>query len=36
MSYLTYFLNKILIIYVVTEELQDTFQFFSLLNNRNY
>lgn len=33
-GYLTYFLNKVLMIYVATEELQDAFQLFTVLNNR--
>lgn len=33
-DYLTYFLNKVLMIYVATEELQDAFQLFTVLNNR--
>lgn len=32
--YLSYFLNKVLMIYVATEELQDAFQLFTVLNNR--
>ena len=33
-GYLSYFLNKVLMIYVATEELQDAFQLFTVLNNR--
>lgn len=33
-EYLSYFLNKVLMIYVATEELQDAFQLFTVLNNR--
>lgn len=33
-GYLSYFLNKVLMIYVATEELQDAFQMFTVLNNR--
>lgn len=33
-GYLQYFLNKVLMIYVATEELQDAFQLFTVLNNR--
>ena len=33
-GYLSYFLNKVLMIYVETEELQDAFQLFTVLNNR--
>lgn len=33
-GYLSYFLNKLLMIYVATEELQDAFQLFTVLNNR--
>lgn len=33
-GYLSYFLNKVLRIYVATEELQDAFQLFTVLNNR--
>lgn len=33
-DYLIYFLNKVLMIYVATEELQDAFQLFTVLNNR--
>lgn len=33
-GYLSYFLNKVLMIYVPTEELQDAFQLFTVLNNR--
>lgn len=33
-GYLIYFLNKVLMIYVATEELQDAFQLFTVLNNR--
>lgn len=33
-AYLIYFLNKVLMIYVATEELQDAFQLFTVLNNR--
>lgn len=33
-EYLIYFLNKVLMIYVATEELQDAFQLFTVLNNR--
>lgn len=33
-GYFKYFLNKVLMIYVATEELQDAFQLFTVLNNR--
>ncbi len=33
-NYLIYFLNKVLMIYVATKELQDAFQLFTVLNNR--
>ena len=33
-GYLSFFLNKVLMIYVATEELQDAFQLFTVLNNR--
>ena len=33
-GYLSYFLNKVLMIYVATEDLQDAFQLFTVLNNR--
>ncbi len=33
-GYLSYLLNKVLMIYVATEELQDAFQLFTVLNNR--
>ena len=33
-GYLSDFLNKVLMIYVATEELQDAFQLFTVLNNR--
>lgn len=33
-GYLSYFLNKVLMIYVATEELHDAFQLFTVLNNR--
>ena len=33
-GYLSYFLNKVLMIYVATEVLQDAFQLFTVLNNR--
>lgn len=33
-GYPSYFLNKVLMIYVATEELQDAFQLFTVLNNR--
>lgn len=33
-DYFTFFLNKVLMIYVATEELQDAFQLFTVLNNR--
>ncbi len=33
-GYITFFWNKVLMIYVSTEELQDAFQLFTVLNNR--
>lgn len=33
-DYFIFFLNKVLMIYVATEELQDAFQLFTVLNNR--